>query len=155
MRLFLLIGCILSFGFSYLIKSEMGIMWEPNIDAVIKQMKEMQAYYRQYPNYDVAMDKQGLLHAYIQLLIEKQDEIVNAHKLKSLINYFESQFLEIHNKYSDNQIPDDKFGPAKWEFDYQYYLQFIYWPIGFVLGLFLINLIYYCVADYCLKRKTE
>ncbi|CAK81319.1 unnamed protein product (macronuclear) [Paramecium tetraurelia] len=155
MRLFLLVGCILSFGFSNLIKSGLGIIWEPNREAVIIQMKEMQIYYRQFPNYDVAMEKQRLINAYIQLLQEKQEEIVNAHQIKSFINYFEIQFLEIHNKYTENQIPDDMYRPPEWEFDYQYYLQFIYWPIGFVLGLFLINLIYYYVADNCLKKKTE
>ncbi|CAD8124579.1 unnamed protein product [Paramecium sonneborni] len=155
MKLFLLLGYILHFGFTYLIESELGINWEPKQDAVIKKMKEIFIYYQQFQNYEVAKQKQRLAQAYFQSLSENQKEILDPYQIQTLINIFETQFLEIHNKYIDNQIPNDKYQPAQWYFDYQYYLKFIYWPLAFVVGLFLINLIYYCIADNCFKIKTE
>ncbi|CAD8198272.1 unnamed protein product [Paramecium pentaurelia] len=155
MKLFLLVGFILSFGLTQLIQSELGINWEPKRDAVIKKMKEIFTYYNKYQNFDVALEKQRLAHTYILLLTEKPDEKVDAHQLQTLIYYFEIQFIEIHNQYIDNQIPNDKYQPVQWYFDYQYYLKFIYWPIAFIVGLFLVNLIYYCIADNCLKIKRE
>lgn len=57
MKLLLLFGCILTFGFTYLIESELGINWEPKREAVIKKMKEIFTYYHQFNNYVVAKEK--------------------------------------------------------------------------------------------------
>lgn len=65
MKLLLLVGCIITFGFTYLIQSEMGINWEPKREAVIMKMKEMFIYYKQYQNFEVAIEKQNFVHAYI------------------------------------------------------------------------------------------